>query len=143
MKPVGIFGNYISKCPDIMGKRTPISPHRVPPVQSNKVKDYSSSVGSPCNMRPSYFIINIATIPSWYFLSDYTVPSWYFMGKDTVPSRYFLCDGTVPSRYFLRDGTVPSRYFLRDGTVPSPNHYLNKKLRDVQQRAKGNKFMQV
>ena len=48
MKPIGIFGNNISKCPDIMRKRTPISPHRVPPVRSNKVKDYFSSVGSPC-----------------------------------------------------------------------------------------------
>ena len=48
MKPVGIFGNNISKCPDIMRKRTPISPHRVPPVRSNKVKDYVSLVGSPC-----------------------------------------------------------------------------------------------
>ena len=48
MKPVGIFGNNISKCPDVMRKRTPISPHRVPPVPSNKVKDYVSSVGSPC-----------------------------------------------------------------------------------------------
>ena len=48
MKPVGIFGNNISKCPDIMRKRTPFSLHRVPPVRSNKVKDYVSSVGSPC-----------------------------------------------------------------------------------------------
>ena len=32
-------------------KRTPISPHRVPPVRSNKVKDYSSSVGSPCSLK--------------------------------------------------------------------------------------------
>ena len=31
-----------------MRKRTPISLHRVPPVRSNKVKDYFSSVGSPC-----------------------------------------------------------------------------------------------
>ena len=48
IKPVGIFGNNISKCPDIMRKRTPISLHRVPPVRSNKVKDNVSSVGSPC-----------------------------------------------------------------------------------------------
>ena len=48
MKPVWIFGNNISKFPDIMRKRTPISLHRVPPVRSNKVKDYISSVGSPC-----------------------------------------------------------------------------------------------
>ena len=51
MKPVGIFGNNISKCPDIMRKGTPISPHRVPPVRSNKVKDYFSSVGSPCSQQ--------------------------------------------------------------------------------------------
>ena len=50
MKPVGILGNNISKYPDIMRKRTPISPHRVPPVRSNKVKDYVSSVGSPCTL---------------------------------------------------------------------------------------------
>ena len=37
MKLVGIFGNNISKCPDIMRKRTPMSPHRVPPVRSNKI----------------------------------------------------------------------------------------------------------
>ena len=48
MKPVGIFGNNISKCPDIMRKRTPISLHWVPPVRRKKVKDYVSSVGSPC-----------------------------------------------------------------------------------------------
>ena len=51
MKPVGIFANIISKCPDIMRKRTPILLHRVPPVWSNKVKDYVSSVGSPCNAK--------------------------------------------------------------------------------------------
>ena len=48
MKPVGIFGNNISKFQDIMRKRTPISLLRVPPIRSNKVKDYVSSVGSPC-----------------------------------------------------------------------------------------------
>ena len=48
IKPVGIFGNNISICPDIMRKRTPISLNRVPPVQRIKVKDYISSVGSPC-----------------------------------------------------------------------------------------------
>ena len=48
MKPVRIFGNNISKCPDMMRKSTHISLHRVPPVRSNKVKDYISSVGSPC-----------------------------------------------------------------------------------------------
>ena len=31
-----------------MRKRTTISLHRVPPVWSDKVKDYISSVGSPC-----------------------------------------------------------------------------------------------
>ena len=52
MNPVGIFGNNISKCPDIIRKRAPISPHRVPPVRSNKVKDYSSSVDHPvCRFR--------------------------------------------------------------------------------------------
>ena len=55
MKPVGIFGNNISKCPDIMRKRTPISPHR---VQSNKVKDYVSSVGSPCNGTKPNLIVS-------------------------------------------------------------------------------------
>ena len=50
MKPVGIFQNNVSKGPDIMRKRTPISPHRVPPVWSNKVKDYVSSVGSLCTI---------------------------------------------------------------------------------------------
>ena len=48
IKPVGIFGNYISKCLDIRRKRRPISLHRVPPGRSNKVKTYSISVGSPC-----------------------------------------------------------------------------------------------
>ena len=50
IKPVGIFGNYISKCPNIRRKRRPISLHRVLPGQSNKVKSYSSSVGSPCSL---------------------------------------------------------------------------------------------
>ena len=50
IKPVGIFGNYLSKCLDIRIKRRPISLHRVPPGQSNKVKPYSISVGSPCSV---------------------------------------------------------------------------------------------
>ena len=50
IKPVGIFGNCISKCPNIRRKRRPISLHRVLPGQSNKVKSYSSSVGSPCSV---------------------------------------------------------------------------------------------
>ena len=49
MKPVGIFGNHLSECPDIKRKGTPISIHRVPHGQSNKVKTYFSSVGSPCS----------------------------------------------------------------------------------------------
>ena len=56
MKLFGIFGNNISKCPDIMKKRTPISLHRVPPVWSNKVKDYVSSVGSP--VHKEHFILS-------------------------------------------------------------------------------------
>ena len=50
IKPIGIFVNYISKCPDIRRKRRPLSLHRVPPGQSNKDKTYSSSVGSPCTV---------------------------------------------------------------------------------------------
>ena len=57
IKPVGIFGNYISKCPDIRRKRRPISFHRVPPGRSNKVKTYFSSVGSPC-IKASVYLVN-------------------------------------------------------------------------------------
>ena len=45
--PAAIFGNQLSKCPDIQRKRRPISHFRVPPDWSNKVKTYFSSVGSP------------------------------------------------------------------------------------------------
>ena len=48
INPVGIFGNHLSKCPDIGRKRGPISIHRMPPRRSYKVKDYISSAGSPC-----------------------------------------------------------------------------------------------
>ena len=48
IKHVENFGNHISKCPDIRRKRRPISLHRVSHGQSNKVKTYLSSVGSPC-----------------------------------------------------------------------------------------------
>ena len=48
IKPDGIFGNYMSKCPDIRRKRKPISLHRMLPGRSNKFKTYSISVGSPC-----------------------------------------------------------------------------------------------
>ena len=48
IKPVGIFGNYISKCPDIRRKRRPISLHRgVPPGRSNKVKLISVELDHP------------------------------------------------------------------------------------------------
>ena len=47
IKPVGIFGNYTWKSPDIRRKRRPISLHKVPPGQSNKV----SSVGRRRTLR--------------------------------------------------------------------------------------------
>ena len=50
IKPVGIFGNDISKYLEIRRKRRPLSLHRVPPGQSNKDKTYFSSVGSPCTV---------------------------------------------------------------------------------------------
>ena len=47
IKPVQIFGNHLSKCPDIKRKRRPISLHRVLPGRSSTVQHYFSSVGSP------------------------------------------------------------------------------------------------
>ena len=77
MKPAGIFGNNISKCPDKIRKRTPISLHRVPPVWSNKVKDYVTSVGSSC--------ITAITDPIWtikdMFLGTIKIRR---MGFDTI-----------------------------------------------------------
>ena len=52
IKPVGIFGNYLSKCPDIKRNRRPISLQTVPPCQRYKVKTYFSSVGLPCSKFP-------------------------------------------------------------------------------------------
>ena len=63
IKPIGVFGNYKSKCPEIRRKRRPISLYRVPPRQSNEAKDYISSVGSPCNeerafLRTCEYVLN-------------------------------------------------------------------------------------
>ena len=41
--------NSISKCPNIRGKRAPISLQRVPSGWRNKVKPYFRSFGSPCS----------------------------------------------------------------------------------------------
>ena len=86
MKPVGIFGNNLLKCQDIMRKRTPISPHKVPPVRSNKVKDYVNTVGSP---RSIYICVGVQQLfkysISWiviFLLSPYTclneIPSYIY-----------------------------------------------------------------
>ena len=74
MKPVGIFGNNISKCPDIMRKRTPISLHRVPPVRSNKVKDYVSSVGSPCTTKLKFHILFYIQNQEKTGLNEFEIP---------------------------------------------------------------------
>ena len=55
IKPVGIFGNHLSKCPDVKRKRRHISLLRVPPGRTNKVKTYFSSVGSSCRDHFSFF----------------------------------------------------------------------------------------
>ena len=64
MKPIGIFGSYLSKCQDIKIKRTPISLHRVrvPPGRSKKVKTYFSSVGSPCTYNQIHTLSDIHSI---------------------------------------------------------------------------------
>ena len=80
LKPVGIFGNDMSKCPDIRRKRTPNSLHKVPPGRSNKIKTYFISVGSPCSkFSPSKLsVISLYKVSLYksYYVQIYCVSEW-------------------------------------------------------------------
>ena len=53
------FGVLLSKCPSIRGKMAYVSLHKLPHSLRNKLKIYSSSVGSPCNNKNNLIVISL------------------------------------------------------------------------------------
>ena len=87
IKPVEIFGDHISKCPDTRRKRRPISLHRVPPCRISKVKTNSSSVGSPCIFEETH--ARACTSGSFLYVCTQILP------KKDLAIRYYLMNLSI------------------------------------------------
>ena len=71
MKLLDIFGDIISKCPDIISKNTPLPPHSLDSSRSIELKLLGNHYETPCNIQMPKRFLPIFKAISNFILNNY------------------------------------------------------------------------